>query len=328
MPEATISALASFAFGEVVHIKCVVPWKIKLLPPAEGRAENLKCVPTLPKGQGCGQNVRLMPSIVGKEKTNSAAQQIVFSLSFLRLLNSFFLCFNFYFFVQWLAAASQLTDGWFPLATWGFLSPSKFLSRAVSRAKLLASAVLSKAWSGKLAMQIFVHFISSMSACWQSSRCLRHVPSALPVPKGQRCHLLCETQVGPWSLVCRGYPLCNVEYNNDLVHFSPSECFAVVIYWFHCRWWQLIFCSFPFLQLVCRKLFCGFQSWSLTNSCFYSKHKALHFTSIYWSWCIPDNEMMAVGAIKMSLPGLLDAEFIESVFNLLENGEMSHYLQW
>lgn len=37
--------------------------------------------------------------------------------------------------------------------------------------------------------------------------------------------------------------------------------------------------------------------------------------------------MMAVGAIRRSLPGLLDAEFIESVFNLLENGEMSHYLK-
>lgn len=44
--------------------------------------------------------------------------------------------------------------------------------------------------------------------------------------------------------------------------------------------------------------------------CFYSEHKALQFISINWSWCIPDNEMMAVGAFRRSLPGLLDAEFI------------------
>lgn len=118
--------------------------------------------------------------------------------------------FNFYLFMQWLAAASQLTDGWFHLATWGALLPSKFLSQVVSRARLLVSAVLAKAWSRKSAMQIFVHFISSVSVCWRSSRWLRHMSFGLPVPKGQHCHLLCETQVGPWSLVCRDYPLCNV----------------------------------------------------------------------------------------------------------------------
>lgn len=91
---------------------------------------------------------------------------------------------------------------------------------------------------------------------------------------------------------------------------------AVIIYQFHCSWWHLISFSFPLL-LICRKLFCSFKSRSLPCSCFYSEHKALHFISINRSRCIPDNEMMAVGAIRGSLPGLLDAEFIESVFNLL-----------
>lgn len=185
-----------FWWSSIHKMRCSV--ENKIAASSWGVSWEPQVCPTASKGPGLWTKCEIdaLYCWQGENKLCSTANRVL-SPSFLWLLNSLFLCFNFYLFMQWLATASQLTDGWFPLATWGALSPSKFLSQAVSRARLLISAVLSKAWSGKLAMQIFVHFISSMSACWQGSRCLRHVSSALLVPKGQRCHLLCETQVGP-----------------------------------------------------------------------------------------------------------------------------------
>lgn len=75
-----------------------------------------------------------------KVKTCSTANHF-FPPSFLKFLHFFSFVLMFTFSWSWLPAATQLTDGWFHLATWGSLSPSKFLSQAVSRARLLISAV-------------------------------------------------------------------------------------------------------------------------------------------------------------------------------------------
>lgn len=230
--------LLPLASGKVEHIKICCSLEIKLLLFAEGRAEHLQGITVgLQQARTVDSMEDCRPLLLQGKINICSTASTVLSLSFLWL---FFFCvflflpFAFYLFMPWLAAVSQLTDGWFHLATWGSLLPSKFLSQVVSRSRLLVSAVLARAWSRKSVMQIFVHFVSSMSVCWRSSRWLRDTSSGLLVPKGQHRHLLYETQVGPGSLVCRDPLLCNAEYEDDLVHSSLSDCFIVVIFWCHC----------------------------------------------------------------------------------------------
>lgn len=178
---------------------------MKLLSISPGIAECLEYHTELAVGQGCRQDGELMPSIVGKIKIKICSIANFFSPSFLKFL-IFFLCFNVYLFMK-LAACSFTANRW--LVSSGHLRVSVTKQILVTSGQQGKASHLccppAKAWSRKSAMQIFVHYMSSIAVCWQSSRWLRHASSGSPAPKGQCCHLFCEIQVGYWSLVCRDY---------------------------------------------------------------------------------------------------------------------------